>query len=389
MRKILLVSHDMSITGAPKVLLWLADFLKKEGYVIDVISMKDGHLIQDFLNKGIKVEYLENNKRTIYKYFSEKQKKYDLIICNTIITYKYVDILQRFNIPVIWYIHETKLLDEYMLNNKDFARIFANFYNIYTVSRYAQQIALKYNKNIKIIPNGIEDNFKDFNYKSKELTFGFIGSIIPVKGIDILISAFIQATKTHPEIKLIIAGNYNSKLGKKLKKLTLDYKNIIWLGEIYNQKKTDFFNEIDILCTPSLDDPCPLTVLEGAMLGKVIITTDKTGSNYMVKEGVNGYITKAGDIDELKEKILKCCNNADKIDSMKKASREIYCELGTIEIQEKHIKKMLEENWNNTPIINNQLKFEKYCFIRKVKGFNNKRTIYFMNKKIFEYKKGN
>ena len=385
--KILLVSHEFSVTGAPFVLLWITKFLKNNGHDISVWSLRDGPLKDDFIKSGVNPLIIQDDKRSIFKLYQEQNIHYDLIICNTVCTYKCVDVLQRFKTPVIWYIHETKFLDDFLPSRPDCVELLKSFYNIYTVSDWNATVLKKYNSNVKVIKNGVKDEFENYTLLSDHVRFGFIGSIIPVKGIDLLIDSFTNVLKDYPTATLDIAGNYSEDFGKNLKEKTKDISNIRWLGVVQKEEKKRFFDNIDVLCVPSLDDPCPLTVLEGVMLGKLIITTDKVGSNYVCKNGENGYITSAGSTDELVHAISQLCVNHQNMSSMQQKSREMYLKMATFAQYEENVFKMVEDNVNNLPIVNTKLKCERRKILCKKKGENGKRTYYFLGIKIFSYRK--
>ena len=65
-RKILLISHQLSRTGAPIALLNVARLLREEGNEIVLISLDEGPLREDFESMGISVsietEILKNGK---------------------------------------------------------------------------------------------------------------------------------------------------------------------------------------------------------------------------------------------------------------------------------------------------------------------------------------
>ncbi len=353
-KKILLISHDMTVTGAPNSLLRQAQYFKNYGCDVEIWTLGGGGLLDRYKEKGFNPVFVKNSRRDIKAQYEKNNKKYDFILCNTTVTYKAVDVLQRYNTPLVWFIRETKLVDEGMKDDPDFAEVYRNFYNIYTVSEYAANISQKYNQNIKIINNAIEDDFKDFTPLHEPITFGFIGSIMPVKGIDLLLKAFNKLHKQYKNTKLIIAGHYNNKYGQSLYSQSADY--VEWLGEIQNDQKKVFFDCIDCLCVPSLDEPSGLVVLEGAMQGKALIVTENTGANYMVDNEKNGFIIDTNDVESLYDAMVKLCKSD--IKTMQKVSREKYLELGTTKREEKEVIKMLHDNINNYPQVNSELQLE-------------------------------
>ena len=352
---LLLVSHDFSVTGAPNSLLRQAIYFRDAGHSVDIWSLGDGGLKPRYLEAGFNPIIINNSYEDIKQQYEKTNKKYDLIVCNTTVTYKAVDVLQHYNTPVVWFIRETKLVDDGIHNSSEFAEIFRNFYNIYTVSRYAANVSKKYNKHVRVINNGIVDSFKDFKKQEKTIVFGFIGSIISIKGIDVLIAAFNKLAKDNKNVELHIAGSYSHEYGENLRQQSCSA--IKWLGETQGADKQKFFDSIDILVVPSIDDPCPLTVIEGAMLGKPIITTDTVGSNYMVNNK-NGFIVKTGDVNDLYESMDKIIKKD--LLKMSKRSRRMYFKYGTADKERKCVLKMLKDNIGNVPVIKHDVNVTKY-----------------------------
>ncbi|MBP9999066.1 MAG: glycosyltransferase [Proteobacteria bacterium] len=344
---ILLVSHDFSVTGAPNSLLRQACYFRDAGHNVDVWALDSGDLKARYIEAGFNPVIVKNSYEAIKELYDTTNKKYDFVLCNTIIAYKAVEVLQQQKIPMVWFIRETKLVDDEMLDNPEFANVLNNFYNIYTVSKYAANVIKKYNKNVKIINNAVADRFYKFKKTDNKIIFGYIGSIMPVKGNDVLLHAFNKFVTEHPNIELRIAGGIYTEWAEKLKKL--DVKNVKWLGEIQGDAKQSFFDDIDVLVVPSLDEPSGLTVIEGAMYGKPIITTDKTGANYLVKNGKSGFIVQAGNVDDLYNH-MKIMLNSDLV-SMQKESRKMYINYGTIDKEKKAVLKMLKDNRKNFPVI--------------------------------------
>ncbi len=345
--KILLISHDFTVTGAPNSLLRQAKYFKSAGHEVDIWSLGGGGLLPRYIEAGFSPIIIENRAIVIDSIFRNMNKKYDFILCNTIVTYKAVKVLSQYNTPVVWFVRETQLVDMWMESTPKFAALFKKFYNIYTVSPYAARVLKKYNKNVRIIKNAIEDLNPKVKPTGGKIVFGYIGSIIEVKGVDFLIDAFVELSKQNKNIELRIAGNYDNPYGQELRQKTKDIKNIIWVGEVQCAEKCKFFDGIDVLCVPSLDEPCALTVIEGAMASKVLIASENTGGNYVIKNGSNGYIVKTADSTSLMQAMADVCK-AD-IDAMKAASRQMYLKHGTTSREKRDVLRMLHDNLDNRP----------------------------------------
>ena len=72
---------------------------------------------------------------------------------------------------------------------------------------------------------------------------------------------------------------------------------------------------------------------------------------------------------------------------MQQKSREMYLKMATFTQYEENVLKMVENNFNNLPIVKTKLKFERRKILRKEKGENGKRTYYLFGVKIFSFYK--
>jgi glycosyltransferase involved in cell wall biosynthesis len=105
-----------------------------------------------------------------------------------------------------------------------------------------------------------------------DLIFGFMGAIVPEKGIEYLLEMF---TKLNDQGCLLhIAGGGSPAYIKQLQN-AFDRPNIIWLGFISPQ---EFYSRVDVMVVPSLwHDPLPYVVLEAVDAGKPLICAKSGG----------------------------------------------------------------------------------------------------------------
>ena len=169
---ILMISHDLSVTGAPNSLLRQAKYFRDAGHNVDVWSLGDGPLKERYTEVGFDPKIIKNKFADIKRAWRHREHDYDFIISNTTETYKAVDFLQRQNVPMVWFIRETKLVNDRSYKKPGFWQLFSKFYNIYTVSDYAAGICRKYNPSVRVINNAIADNFKKFKKPGKKIVFG-------------------------------------------------------------------------------------------------------------------------------------------------------------------------------------------------------------------------
>ena len=88
-RKVLLLSPELNNGGPAIALFHVALILKKKGMNILVASMIDGELREKYLNSNISV-VIDNNLQMSVMKEEEWTSKFDLIICNTLCTRRYL-----------------------------------------------------------------------------------------------------------------------------------------------------------------------------------------------------------------------------------------------------------------------------------------------------------
>ena len=379
-KRVLLVSHELSVTGAPNSLLRQARYFLSAGCAVDVWTMAEGELLARYREAGLSPELVANDRRAIEAKYAERRIRYDLAVCNTICTYKFVDVLRRCGMPVVWFIRETKLLDESIWWDQDFERVFRSFPNLYTVSEYNAAVIRDYNPRVRVIHNAVADQFAGFSPVPKSIRFGFIGSFIPVKGLDILIEAFRQVRAGSPDLKLHIAGRISVGDGEKLAAETSGDSSIVWVGEVQGEAKRAFFDSIDVLCVPSLDEPCGLTVLEAAMYGKAIVTTDRTGANYIVDES-SGRIVRAGDVESLAAALRDMASmGGNAIRAMGEHARTRYLKLSSPEVERAAVLKMLDDNAGRVPHVWRRMRYEDESPLVVEKRYEDGRRLFYFGK---------
>lgn len=245
-------------------------------------------------------------------------------------------------IPAIFTIHGTSLGTK-LLN--PFQRFIEKF--ILTEILYSAQITVSQdflnfkniNQKIFYIANGVDaasfDKVK--SPKSKSPTLIFVGRLHPQKNLKTLISAVEIVKKEISDIKLLIVGY--GQLKKELLELIRLKKlknNIKLLGEKSGVDLIKLYKSSHIFILPSIYEGQPLTLLE-AWAAKLPVIVTKTGDcQFLVKNGVNGYlIENSQDADEIAKLIKKflTSKNLEKIGlngynlvaedfSWRKASRE-------------------------------------------------------------------
>jgi glycosyltransferase involved in cell wall biosynthesis len=124
--------------------------------------------------------------------------------------------------------------------------------------------------------------------------FGYIGTHLIPKGINVLVEAFGQVKGN---TKLRVWGRDNSVVTPFLRSLasSLPYgrsESIEWLGEYRNDNIVDqVFNQVDAIVVPSIwVENSPLVIHEAQQVGVPVITSNLGGMAEYISDGVNGLL---------------------------------------------------------------------------------------------------
>lgn len=157
---------------------------------------------------------------------------------------------------------------------------------------------------IKYLKYGFETQKIDYNKKKftkeSKINFGFMGRVIPTKGIKVLVDTF----KNLSNEKLSIYGSIGAQ------KRFLETENIVFKGSYNNNNINQVLNDIDVLIVPSIwYENAPLVIQEAFLAGIPVITSDIGGMSELVKDGINGFTFQTGSSKALEETIVKISNN--------------------------------------------------------------------------------
>ena len=133
--------------------------------------------------------------------------------------------------------------------------------------------------------------------------FAFISRIMKEKGIDQYIDAAKYIRKKYPQTRFHICGFCEQEYEQQLKELT-DAGIVQYHGMVMDIR--DILENIHCTIHPSYyPEGLSNTLLESAACGKPLITTDRSGCREVIDDGVNGFICKQNDSQDLIKQIEK------------------------------------------------------------------------------------
>ncbi len=175
----------------------------------------------------------------------------------------------------------------------------------YLRNRFINEFSVPESK-IIYLDYGFPTEYLTQTEKSKEktnFTFGYIGTLIPAKGVNDLIEAFKQIEEP---ATLKIYGRENGQSTKALKLLASTSKNKIeFAGEYINHNLADeVFSKVDCIVVPSIwGENSPLVIHEAQSCKIPVITADFGGMKEYVQHKVNGLLFEHRNTSSLQEQL--------------------------------------------------------------------------------------
>ncbi len=185
------------------------------------------------------------------------------------------------------------------------------------------------------LPNAV--NFSDFSVTEpiEPFTFVALGSLVKIKGFDLLLRAFAQVHKIHPNCILEIGGEGPEKDFLINLRNDLGLKNhVIFRGKIPLEKRKDFFQGKSAFICSSRTETFSIVTIEAFASGLPVIATKCGGPEDLVND-MNGYLVEKNSSSSLAEAMLKMIENRNSFDSehIRQDAFSNYDEVGVVKKQ--------------------------------------------------------
>ncbi|WP_216828239.1 glycosyltransferase [Alkalihalobacterium elongatum] len=174
---------------------------------------------------------------------------------------------------------------------------------------------------VEVINHGISDknilkNRKTYKRNDK-LTFCFAGTFASYKGLHVLIDAFNRIRT--PRVRLKVYGSgIDKKYANTIKQISKEDHRINFCGVFSERELGKVFSQVDVVVVPSLwYENYPLVLHEALTSNVPVIATDCGGMSEKIKNGVNGFTFRKGDVVHLKTVLEKVINNPLILNSIK------------------------------------------------------------------------
>lgn len=150
----------------------------------------------------------------------------------------------------------------------------------------------------------------------------FLGEIGERKGCFDIPSIYAEVLKSEKTVPLVMCGDGETEKVKRLLKEKGIIRGVFFPGWVRGEEKDRLLMESSVFLFPSYNEGMPMALLEAMGNGLAIVTTDVGGIPRLVDHGINGYLCKPGDIQDMAEKVSELLQDDKKRNEFGTAARK-------------------------------------------------------------------
>lgn len=348
---LLFVSHDLSLSGAPMMLLNAARWCQNNGIFAVVLAPKDGPLRGKFEAEGIPL-IIDPLVRTGHESFVRFARDFDCIVANTIRSEAVVRAMQAQTVPVMWWLHEPGSVGEHYIREDRKLRAALPLADMLVApSESTAEIYRPYtSRPVRCVRNAIPDPAPKQGPNGSKmggpLRFLLLGSIEPRKGQDIFVEALATLPRGVQEAaEFQIAGRIlDPKFWPKVEATAAKLKNFLVKGALDHGEALELMSQADVIVSASRDEAMPtVTILEAMSLGKAVIATMVGGAREALVEGDNSLLVRPEAPEGLASAIRRLIEDRSLAVTLGRKARATYEKNFTMERFGREFRQLIDE----------------------------------------------
>jgi glycosyltransferase involved in cell wall biosynthesis len=193
-------------------------------------------------------------------------------------------------------------------------------------------------KNISVIHSGVDlEQFsqgakqrtrkrKELNIPADSLVIGYVGWLIPIKGVTYLVKAMAEVAEKYPKSLLVLVGKGDDKgeeeikLREQVQSLGLTDK-VLFLG--WRPDVAEITGCFDIFVLPSLNEGMGRVLVEAMAAGLPIVASRVGGIPDLIKNGENGLLVPPAEASAFGKAISDLLSDKEKRNRMGEAGKKV------------------------------------------------------------------
>jgi len=176
-------------------------------------------------------------------------------------------------------------------------------------------------------PRNNTDQILERAQSEGELKLLFLGSLIPRKGLHLLLQALAELHAEPWQLQIVGDDRVNLTYTKKIKQAIARYglvERVKLLGSKSSGSIANLLAEQHVLVIPSLYEGYGIAYLEAMGFGLAVIASSAGGASEFIQHKINGYLITPGDYTQLARTIRDLCRNRDALAQIGLAARKTF-----------------------------------------------------------------
>ena len=319
---LLILSHDMTASGAPKVAFDLAVLFKSKGWFVTVASPVDGVYRKRLEAEGITV-VIDELILTGHDSSMVLARSFDMVIANTIVCWPAVGVLSS-TTPTYLYAHETELVHH-------FANIFPGF--VESVKRATEvwcgsELSAKAMATIGVPSQILEYGVDDAREAAiaRPITIALFGSFEARKAQDLAIMGMGRVREdVRDQARLRLYGRtLDHGFRAAIEELAKPIPEVVFHNELKYGEYREALANADIVIICSRDDTLPLVSLDALAMGKAVICSATTGTSQYLEHEESALILYDNSVDEIERAYTRLIQNPVLRAKLGRGARDVF-----------------------------------------------------------------
>lgn len=335
--KILLVVHELSRTGAPFAILYLARALfSLYGVRPVILAPQSGPIREEFEQEGF-VTIIDPSLFDYRDFPSESCDfvvHFERVIVSSLACFGFIRYFRGISKHLTWWIHETSEgFTSVASMASDLSLLFSCCESIWLCSPLCFPFALQYapQDKLHLLLYGCTDvALPHSSHKSEKTVFSLVGAVEQRKGQDIFLNAIelLPASLRSKAIFRIIGSpnSYDASIAfyQTVRTKAASIPEVECIDGMPSARLLEFYAETDVLVSASRDDPMPIVVTEGLMFSRACLCSSVIGHAQLLAHKKNGLLFTSQSAEELAEQMVWLIQHPSERMAIGLAGRELY-----------------------------------------------------------------
>ena len=170
-----------------------------------------------------------------------------------------------------------------------------------------------------------DEYIQKYKLENKKILL-YVGRFDPVKNLPLLLDAYSEVTNENTRLVLVGDGEMKTAVNKQIKELSIE-NQVIQTGALYGDDLYAWYYLADFSVLASYQEAFGAVVNEALAGGCFALVSDHAGAHTLIQDGINGYVFKSKNKEDLKQKLISTFQRPKKTEhhsNMPKTFEEFY-----------------------------------------------------------------